>query len=700
MTQSYRHNSGGKDGRGGHKEGTSPSGGASISRHYDGDRRRRDQYEELIRYSRTKTEGKADGERPVSNSAREEARVNSTRVSKGKDESVYGAAERSYEYRTTTHRKKKKKLTLRRLLKKTGQACSRGLRAGAKGLYRGYAFLMKLPKKTLLIGGGALGTLIIAVIILAVALPKKSAVSGTTLEGMGGNLAAASLTASDQTEARQQTEDVIADGTADSTPDETGSGDVEGAAPEGEQQTGGFTTELKSGDDDPLISEVQTRLMELGYMDSDEPTEHFGPLTKSALTTFQRHNGLDDDGILGAGTYALLNSKEAKIYVMQLGDSGPDVEGVQQRLYELGYLDNKANVTATFGEKTEEAAKAFQKKNKLTADGKVGVKTISLLYEEDVVSNAYSLGDENQVIKDCQSALKKLGYVTFKPDGVMGKTTVSAIKAFQRANGLTVDGALGPNTRDMILSGDAQAMVLQLGDYGTDVKNMQSYLVKLKYLKSANATGYFGAITEEAIKYFQKRNSLSADGKVGGVTLSIMKSTKAKAAPSSYLSSQSAESSSGSSGSSSGSSSSGSGSSSGSSGSAVSGTGVEKMVALAESKLGSKYIRGAKGPNTFDCSGFVYWCMKNAGLSASYMTSIMWRTTGRYTKISSMSSLQRGDILVFSGDTDSSGHVGIYLGSGAMIDASSSEGQVRRSSSVLKSGGYWSKHFLMGYRVF
>ena len=65
-----------------------------------------------------------------------------------------------------------------------------------------------------------------------------------------------------------------------------------------------------------------------------------------------------------------------------------------------------------------------------------------------------------------------------------------------------------------------------------------------------------------------------------------------------------------------------------------------------------------------------------------------------------MSSLQRDDILVFSGSTDSDGHVGIYLGGGKMIDASSSEGKVRMSSSVLNSGGYWSTHFICAYRVF
>ena len=45
------------------------------------------------------------------------------------------------------------------------------------------------------------------------------------------------------------------------------------------------------------------------------------------------------------------------------------------------------------------------------------------------------------------------------------------------------------------------------------------------------------------------------------------------------------------------------------------------------------------------------------------------------------------------------GHVGIYLGGGKMIDASSGAGQVRVTNSVL-SGNYWKNHFLMAYRIY
>ena len=589
----------------------------------------------------------------------------------------------------------KKPLTFRRLWKKTKKGFVAALKVAARGIYVGlrgvYNLLMGMPPRTLLIASSAFGLVMLTVIVLAFALPGKRSSAD------GAEILAAAASGEEQQAFDSGTVDPYANPVADPAAAAQSSEPTEDYSTTSAETPIAFTGEIKAGDDSAVIAQVQTRLMELGYMDSDEPTEHFGPLTQSALRSFQRHNGLDEDGICGQTTYDMLMSETAKVYVMQNGDEGEDVLGVQQRLYELGYIDNKANVQGVFGEKTEEAAKSFQHKNDLTSDGKVGSKTLEMLYGEDVVSNAYRLGDENQVIKDCQAALKRLGYITFKPDGHMGKVTVSAIKSFQQANGLTRDGCLGPATRDLLLSGEAQEMVLQVGDYGTSVKNMQKRLAELNYLSSANATGYFGEITEDAVKAFQKRAGLTQDGKAGAVTLTMMNSSSAK--KSTTAPSKSKENSTGSSSSSSGSSG-GSSSSGGSTAAASDKTGVEKIVALAESKIGCKYVRGAKGPNSFDCSGFVYWCIKNSGVSASYMTSIAWRTTDRYSKVSSMDSIQRGDIIVFSGSTADAGHVGIYLGGGQMIDASSSEGEVRKSSSVLKSGGYWESHFICAYRIF
>ena len=477
-------------------------------------------------------------------------------------------------------------------------------------------------------------------------------------------------------------------------PEETAApSDNAGETPAPQTQTdylGGRT--FQKGDTDAIIPDVQAKLMDLGYMDSDEPTDFFGPYTLDALTAFQRHNDLEANGVLNETTYALLMYGSPKEYVMQEGDSGDDVLEVQDRLYELGYLD-KGSRTGTFGEKTAAAIRAFQSANKLKVDGKVGAKTLNSLYSSDVVGNVYKSGDTDENIKPYQERLIKLGYLSkdYNAKGKMDNKTVSAIKMFQEANGLVRDGCLGPATMEQISSKDAVKYAMRLGMSGSNIKEAQSRLHKLGYLRSHNVTGYFGEATETAVLAFQKRNGLSQTGEINEKTLEKLNSDKAKKASSS---------------------------SSGGEGGKTTPTpkpgttpkpsggsssqnlkGVEKLIKIAEEKIGCRYVRGAKGPNSFDCSGFVYWCLNQAGVRQSYMTSIIWRSCTKYKRIESMSDLKRGDILVFKGESMSTGHVGIYLGNGKMIDASSSRGQVRITESNILKSNYWQSHFLMAYRI-
>ncbi|MBR0507290.1 MAG: peptidoglycan-binding protein [Clostridia bacterium] len=456
------------------------------------------------------------------------------------------------------------------------------------------------------------------------------------------------------------------------------------------------------GDYDELILTVQSTLMDLGYMDSDEPTDFFGNQTHDALVCFQRHNDIVPDGILGEQTYALLVSGQAKEYVMQEGDEGDDVKEVQERLFELGYLD-KGSRTGTFGEKTAAAVRDFQSANKLKVDGKVGAKTLNALYSSDVVGNSYKYGDSDPSIVAFQKQLVKLGYLDKDYDctGKMDKSTVAAIKSFQEANGLVRDGCLGPATMEMLNSKNAVKYAIRLGMSGSAIKAAQQRLYDLGYIRSHSVTGYFGESTEEAVKAFQKRNGLTQTGELNEKTLEKLNSKKAKAAPK-----QNNGGSSGGSGGSGGSSGGSGGSSGGSGGSGGSSggsneqakRGVEKFITVAKSRLGCKYVRGSKGPDQFDCSGFVYWCLNQAGVKQGYMTSIVWRTCSKYKRITSMKDLKRGDVLVFSGKTANSGHVGIYLGDDAMIDASSAEGKIRITYNISKSK-YWTSHFLMAYRI-
>ena len=78
------------------------------------------------------------------------------------------------------------------------------------------------------------------------------------------------------------------------------------------------------------------------------------------------------------------------------------------------------------------------------------------------------------------------------------------------------------------------------------------------------------------------------------------------------------------------------------------------------------------------------------------MTSIMWRSTSRFSRFTDMGSIQRGDILVFSGETDSSGHVGIYLGDNHFLHAPRTGAEVRVES---MEDSYWVKRYNGARRI-
>ncbi len=415
------------------------------------------------------------------------------------------------------------------------------------------------------------------------------------------------------------------------------------------------------GDESAAIAELQGHLMSLGYMEKDEPTEYFGYITKSAVLLFQRQHGFEQDGVLTLEQFDILMSDEAQTYMVMLGDSGTDVTELQNRLFEMGYMQT---VTGFFGEQTEDAVRKFQANNNLVVDGRVGGHTREALYSGAANANFAHYDDKKDVVKSYQQYLSNLGYLTTTPDGVYGTDTRAAVARFQEINGLISDGYLGPSTTYLLKSGKARANGLAFGMSGDDVKNMQKLLANLGYMKAANATGYFGEITENAVKNYQQANKLGVDGIVGKNTMSALRSGKSAAytGGGSYTTTTNTSK-------------------------------LEKFISVAQSKLGCTYVFAAKGPNTFDCSGFVYYCLNQAGINQSYMTSYGWAQSTKYTKITSTSNLQRGDVLVFDG------HVGIYLGNGGMIDASSGKGMVVQRSNIWSSN-YWNTHFICGFRIF
>ena len=88
----------------------------------------------------------------------------------------------------------------------------------------------------------------------------------------------------------------------------------------------------------------------------------------------------------------------------------------------------------------------------------------------------------------------------------------------------------------------------------------------------------------------------------------------------------------------------------------------ERIVSIAQSKIGSPYVYGAAGPNAFDCSGFTSWVYAQAGKSIP-RTSQAQASAGQQV---ALSDIQPGDIVAYYGGAS---HVAIYAGNGQIIDA-------------------------------
>lgn len=106
---------------------------------------------------------------------------------------------------------------------------------------------------------------------------------------------------------------------------------------------------------------------------------------------------------------------------------------------------------------------------------------------------------------------------------------------------------------------------------------------------------------------------------------------------------------------------------------AVSGSGVgAQALELAMQYLGCPYVYGAAGPKSFDCSGFTYYIYGKLGYSIYRTASTQFNGSGVSV---SRENLQPGDLVFFRepGSSKSATHVGIYIGNGDLIHASSSK---------------------------
>lgn len=311
------------------------------------------------------------------------------------------------------------------------------------------------------------------------------------------------------------------------------------------------TTYIRENSSGATVSKVQTELKALGYY-YGQITGNAGPKTVAAIKSFQGKNGLTADGIAGPQTIAKIDAAyEAKggsssgsgssASGLKLNSKGTDVRNLQQDLTTLGYY--WAEITGNFGAKTETAVKRFQEENGLTADGVAGTKTLNAIAAAvarkggtpasgSSAGTTLKLNSQGTKVSQLQTDLKQLGYYYAEITGNFGERTEAAVKAFQKAKGLTADGVAGTKTLNAIAaavdkaggsSSGSSSTNMKLGSTGTAVSALQQNLTTLGYYYG-DVTGHYGNLTQQAVKKFQKAKGLTQDGVASTATLNAITS--------------------------------------------------------------------------------------------------------------------------------------------------------------------------------
>ncbi|MFF7369860.1 peptidoglycan-binding protein [Streptomyces tricolor] len=128
--------------------------------------------------------------------------------------------------------------------------------------------------------------------------------------------------------------------------------------------------------------------------------------------------------------------------VLRIGSKGPAVTALQHLLSACGHA---VTADGVFGHQTADQVKAFQRNNRLTADGIVGTKTWSKL------TRTVRQNSSGPAVKAAQRLLVARGH-SIAVDGVFGRHTATAVRTFQKSRSLPADGVVGPKTWNALLT--------------------------------------------------------------------------------------------------------------------------------------------------------------------------------------------------------------------------------------------------------
>ena len=117
----------------------------------------------------------------------------------------------------------------------------------------------------------------------------------------------------------------------------------------------------------------------------------------------------------------------------------------------------------------------------------------------------------------------------------------------------------------------------------------------------------------------------------------------------------------------------------------------EELVEFAKTYLGTPYVYGGVSYRGIDCSGFTMQVFRHFGISLNHAVSGQYRRS----QIISKAELEPGDLVFFGAGGDPLTHVGIYVGNGGVIHASSTNGVIISDL----SSTYYRQHYTYSGRI-
>lgn len=338
---------------------------------------------------------------------------------------------------------------------------------------------------------------------------------------------------------------------------------------------------ISSGSTGQAVSALQTRLKELGYY-KGSVDGICGSGTVSAIRAFQKKVGLSNTGKADATTQAALYADSAPranatatpkptATPTPIPTNRPAVTSAPTfpfTTYTLSSVNLRKGMSTTttrlltIPKGAQISVLAVEGGYlKVSYGGKTGYIVSEYAYvpaqyvpgdplkEDSDAQQSYPYlqsGSSGKTVALLQEALKELGFYSGSLDGSFGVSTLAAVKAFQKKNGIKQDGIASPEVLKLIFEGKPKnargssvsvkvlppiaGYEMRLNDVGDAVTQLQTQLKTLGYFNGTFGRTY-NSETQKAVRKFQQEHNLYVDGIAGEKTQRLLNALTTKPTP-------------------------------------------------------------------------------------------------------------------------------------------------------------------------